>query len=87
MGESDLHQNPGSRKALVWLSFIFPDSSDGEESARNAGGAGSIPGLGGYPGKGHGNPSQYSSLENPTDRGAWQATVHRVAKSQTGLRD
>ena len=45
--------------------------------------AGSIPGSGKSPGGGHGNPLQYSCLENPTDRGAWQATIHRVAKSQT----
>ena len=44
---------------------------------------GSIPGLERSPGEGHGNPLQYSSLENPVDRGAWQATVHRVAQSQT----
>ena len=41
---------------------------------------GSIPGSGRFPGGGHGNPLQYSCLENPMDRGAWQATVHRVAK-------
>ena len=45
--------------------------------------AGSIPGMGRSPGGGHGNPLQCSCLENPTDRGAWQATVHRVAKSWT----
>ena len=45
--------------------------------------AGSIPGSGRSPGKGHGNPLQYSCLENPMDRGAWWATVHRVAKSWT----
>ena len=44
--------------------------------------AGSIPGSGRLPGGGHGNPLQYC-LENPMDRGAWQATVHRVAQSQT----
>ena len=44
---------------------------------------GSIPELGRSPGGGHGNPLQYSCLENPMDRGAWQATVHRIAKSQT----
>ena len=44
---------------------------------------GSIPGLGKSPGGGHGNPLQYSYLENPMDRGAWRVTVHRVAKSQT----
>ena len=38
------------------------------------------------PGRGHGNPLQYSRLENPIDRGAWQATVHRVAKSWTWLK-
>ena len=46
---------------------------------------GSIPGSGGSPGAGHDNPHQYSCLENPRDRGAWQATVHGDAKSQTRL--
>ena len=41
--------------------------------------AGPIPGSGRSPGGGHGNPLQYSCLENPMDRGAWRATVHRVA--------
>ena len=45
--------------------------------------AGSIPGSGRSPGGGPHNPFQYSWLENPTDRGAWQGTVHGVAKSQT----
>ena len=44
---------------------------------------GSIPGLGRSPGEGNGNPLQYSCLENPMDRGAWRATVHGVAQSQT----
>ena len=43
---------------------------------------GSIPGLGRSPGGGHGNPLQYSCLENPMDRGVWWATVYRVTKSQ-----
>ena len=43
----------------------------------------SIPGMGRSPGEGNGNPLQYSSLENPMDRGAWQATVQRVEQSQT----
>ena len=47
---------------------------------------GSIPGSGRSPGRRHGNPHQYSRLQNPMDRGAWQATVHRVAKSQTWLK-
>ena len=46
----------------------------------------SIPGLGRSPGGGHGNPLQYSCLENPMDRGAWQATIHGVAKNQTQLK-
>ena len=45
--------------------------------------AGVIPGSGRSPGEGHGNPLKYSCLENPMDRRAWWATVHRVAKSQT----
>ena len=43
----------------------------------------SIPGSGRFPGGGQGNPLQYSCLENPMDRGAWRATVHSVAQSQT----
>ena len=57
----------------------------GKETACSAGDQGSIPGLGRSPGGGHGNPLQHSCLGNPTNRGAWQATVHRVAKSQTHL--
>ena len=45
--------------------------------------ASSIPGLGRSPGGGHGHPLQYSCLENPMDRGAWQATFHKVTKSRT----
>ena len=47
---------------------------------------GSIPGLGRSPGRGHGNPLQYSCLENAMDRGAWWPTVHRVTKSWTRLK-
>ena len=46
----------------------------------NAEGAGSIPGLGRSPREGNGNPLQYSRLENPMNRGTWQATVHGVEK-------
>ena len=63
----------------------FPHSAVGKESACNAGELGSIPGLGRSPGEGNGNPLQYSCLENPMDRGAWQVIVHGVAKSQTQL--
>ena len=51
--------------------------------AGHAGDVSSIPGLGRSPGGGHGNPLQYSCLENPMDRGALRATVHRVAQSDT----
>ena len=61
----------------------FPGGLYGKESACNAGGLGSIPGLGQSPGEGNDNSLQYSCLENPMDRGTWQATVHGVAKSQT----
>ena len=65
----------------------FPCISAGKESACNAGDLGSIPELGGLPGGGHGNPLQYSCLENPLDRGAWQVTAHGIAKSRTQLSD
>ena len=57
------------------------DGWEDKEFAFNAGVLGLIPGLGRSPGEGNGNPLQYSGLENSTDRGAWQATVHGVAKS------
>ena len=49
----------------------------------DVGDVGLLPGLGRFPGGGHGNPLQYSCLDNPMDRGAWRAMVHRVEKSQT----
>ena len=61
----------------------FPKSSVSKESDCNARDTGLIPRLGRSPGGGHGNPLQYSSLGNPMGRGAWWATVHGVAKSQT----
>ena len=59
----------------------FPGGSHGKASAYNAGDLGSIPGSGRSPGEGNGNPLQYSCLESPMDRGAWQATVHGVTES------
>ena len=56
----------------------FPGGSVCKESACNAGDLGSIPELGRSPGEGNGNPLQYSCLENPMDRGTWQATVANV---------
>ena len=67
------------------MSQGFPGGSEVKVSACSAGDLGSIPGLRRYPGEENGNPLQYSCLENPTDRGAWWATVHGVAKSQTQL--
>ena len=58
----------------------FPGGSVGKESTCNAGDPGLIPGWGRSPGEGNGNPLQYSCLENPRDRGAWQATVHGVTR-------
>ena len=68
------------------LTLGFPGGSVVKESACSAGDtedAGSIPGSARSPGGGHGNPLQYSRLENLMDRGTWQATVHMVAKSRT----
>ena len=62
-------------------------SSDGKAYTCNAGNPSSIPGSGRSPGEGNGNPLQYTCLENPMHRGAWWATVHGVAKSQTRLID
>ena len=67
------------------LVCIFPGSSDGKVSACNAGDLGSIPESGRSPGEGNDNPLQYSCLENPMDRGAWRATVHRITKNRTRL--
>ena len=65
----------------------FLGGSEDKASACNAGDLDLIPGLGRSPGEGNGNPLQYSCLENPMDRGAWWATVHKVAKSRTRLSD
>ena len=70
-------------KQIVMLWTGPSCSSDGKESACNAGEVGLIPRSGRSPGEGNGNPFQYSCLENPTDRGAWWATVYRAAKSWT----
>ena len=69
-----------------WCCLVAPThASDGKESACNAGGLDSIPGLGRFPGEGNGNPLRYPCLENPMDSGAWWAKVHGVAKSRTRL--
>ena len=79
---------------LLWCSVLpkaislqfFPGCSEGKESICNAGDQGAIPGWGRSPGGRHGNPLQYSCIENSVDRGAWWATVHGVPKSQTWLK-
>ena len=68
--------------------YLFSSDSVLKNSPANAGDTrvvGLIPGSGRSPGEGHGNPLQYSCLENPMDRGTWRATVHGFAKSQTWL--
>ena len=70
--------------------LVLPSGSEVKESACNVGDTGdmnSVPGSGRYLGGGNGNQPQYSCLENSMDRGAWQATVHEMAKSQTPLSD
>ena len=63
----------------------FPGGSVVKNLPVNAGDKGLIPGLGRSPGEGNGNPLQYSCQGNPMDRGAWQATVHGVAKVRHNL--
>ena len=65
--------------------FLFSRERIGP-NAQDIGIAASIPGSRRSPGGGQGNPLQYCCLENPMDRGAWCATVHRVAKTQTRLK-
>ena len=65
--------------------FLFSGGSDHKESVCKKGDRGLILGSGRSPGKANGIPFQYSCLENPMDRGAWQATVHGTAKSRTQL--
>ena len=68
---------------LLQVALVVKNPPASAEDMREAG---SIPGSGRSPGGGHGNPLQYSCLENPTDRGAWRAIVHGVTKSQTRLK-
>ena len=69
------------------MAIVTPGSSDGKESAYNAGEPGSILGLERSPGEGNGNLLQCSCLENSMERGAWRATVHGVTKGRTRLSD
>ena len=63
----------------------FPNSSVVKNPTDNAEDVGSIPGSGRSPEEGNGDPLQYSCLENPMDRGAWQTTVHRVTRDGHNL--
>ena len=65
------HGQKAKNEGMCLLEGDFPGGSDGKASAYNAGDPGLIPGSGRSPGEGHGNPLQYSYLENPMDRGAW----------------
>ena len=71
---------------MIWASQMALLVNNPPTNAGDLRDAGSIPGSGRSPGGEHGNPFQCSCLESPTDRGAWQAMVHRVAKSQTQLK-
>ena len=83
MGSRGLNSWLGSVWTFLELIMGFPSGSDGKESAFNVGNLGSIPELRRSPRVRNSNPLQYSCLENPMDREAWQATGHGVAQSQT----
>ena len=80
--KSTVLSSPVPEASQVALGVKNPPAKAGDQRH-----AGSIPGSGRSPGEGHGNPLQDSCLENSIDRGAWQATVHGVAKSWTRLND
>ena len=75
-----------SEKKKKYIYMWFPGGSVVNDPPANARDMGSIPGSGRSPGEGNDNPLQYSCLENHMDRGAWWATLHRVTKSRTWLK-
>ena len=86
-----MDQNMGDTKSRViymslenkfWAFQVALEVKNPHANAGDLRDKGSIPGLGRSPGESHGNPLQYSCLENSTDRGGWQAIVHKVTKSQ-----
>ena len=86
-----LHKSSYLRMLHLCSCFLFPPKASQvalvvRNLPANARDTGSISEEGRSPGGGHGNPLQYSCLENPTDKAAWQATVHRLSKSRTQLR-
>ena len=84
--ENQTRESMGKPPCMLAL-MGFPGGPSGKEPASTGDkrDPGSIPGLGRSPGEGNGKPLQYSCLENPTDREACRATVHRVTKSHTQL--
>ena len=78
-------QKEKNKYCILMHFWGFSQSSVGKSSACNAADPGLIPGSGRSPGEGNGNPLQYSCLENPMDRGAWWATVHRTSRVRYGL--
>ena len=83
--QSERSQKEKNKYHILMHICGFPHSSVGKSSACNAGDSGLIPGSGRFPGAGNGNPLQYSCLENPMDRGAWQATAHRATRVRHDL--
>ena len=87
--EAQLSQPQSTYNQLVQHMMVLSDGAISEESACNARDVRDVSSTSGYRGSHegrHGNPLQYSCLENPTDRGTWRAIVHRVTKSQTCLK-
>ena len=83
--QSEVSQAEKNKYCILMHFWGFSQSSVGKSSACNAADPGLIPGSGRSPGEGNGNPLQYSCLENPMDRGAWWATVHRTSRVRYGL--
>ena len=80
------HQLPELAQTHVHILTYTPMVKNLPANARDVRNMGSIPGSGRSPGGEHGNPLQYSCLENPMNRGAWQDAVHRITKSWTWLK-
>ena len=74
-------------RGTIFLKSYFPGGSESKSVCLQCRRPGSTPGWGRSPRGGNGNPLHYSCLENPMNRGAWRATIHGVAKSQTRLND
>ena len=75
-------RNRNTQEEQNWTPLELTGDTVAKNLPANEGDSGLIPGSGRFPGEANGNPRQYSCLENPMDRGAWQGTVHGVTKSQ-----